>query len=74
MENTHGKIQERPELRPDSRWKQMLQFDRPAFVDCKNPDIVKYAESFGAKGFSTEAADQPAPAPRARHVHNAEWR
>jgi hypothetical protein len=63
MENTHGKIQERPELRPDVRWKQMLQFGRPAFVDRKNPDIVKYAESFGAKGFSIEAADHPAPAP-----------
>jgi acetolactate synthase-1/2/3 large subunit len=40
------------------RWKQMQQFGRPAFVDFKNPDIVKYAESFGAKGFSIAAADQ----------------
>ena len=46
------------------RWKQMLQFGRPAFVDFKNPDIVKYAESFNAKGFSIESADQLAPALR----------
>ena len=47
------------------RWKQMLQFGRPAFVDFKNPDFVKYAESFNAKGYAIELADQLAPVLRA---------
>lgn len=34
------------------RWKQMLQFGRPTFIDFNNPDIIKYAESFGANGFA----------------------
>ncbi len=40
------------------RWKQMLRFGRPAFVDFRNPDIVKYAESFNAKGYAIKSADQ----------------
>ena len=47
------------------RWKQMQQFNRPAFVDFTNPDIAKYAESFGANGFYIESADDLAPALRA---------
>ena len=43
------------------RWKQMLRFGHPAFVDFKNPDLVQYAESFGAKGYRIEAAEQLAP-------------
>lgn len=43
------------------RWKQMQQFGRPAFVDFNNPDLVKYAESFGANGYRIEAADELAP-------------
>jgi acetolactate synthase-1/2/3 large subunit len=43
------------------RWKQMLQFGRPAFVDFDNPDFIKYAESFGANGYRIESADQLAP-------------
>ena len=46
------------------RWKQMQQFDRPAFVDFTNPDFVKYAESFGANGYRIESADELAPALR----------
>ena len=46
------------------RWKQMQQFDRPAFVDFRNPDFVKYAESFGATGHRIETADELAPALR----------
>ena len=46
------------------RWKQMQQFDRPAFVDFHNPDFVKYAESFGATGYRIETADELAPALR----------
>ena len=40
------------------RWKQMQQFDRPAFVDFNNPDFVKYAESFGANGCRIESAGE----------------
>lgn len=44
------------------RWKQMLQFDRSAFVDFNNPDLVKYAESFGANGCRIGSADELGPA------------
>lgn len=44
------------------RWKQMQHFGRPAFVDFNNPDLVKYAESFGANGYRIESADELAPA------------
>lgn len=43
------------------RWKQMQQFGRPAFVDFSNPDLVKYAESFGANGYRIESAGELAP-------------
>ncbi len=46
------------------RWKQMQQFDRPAFVDFSNPDFVKYAESFAANGIRIESADELTPALR----------
>jgi acetolactate synthase-1/2/3 large subunit len=46
------------------RWKQMQRFKRPAFVDFNNPDLVQYAESFGANGYHIESADQLAPALR----------
>ncbi|MEW6444724.1 MAG: acetolactate synthase large subunit [Pseudomonadota bacterium] len=32
-------------------WKQMAQFGRPAFVKFGNPDFVRLAESFGARGY-----------------------
>lgn len=32
-------------------WKQMNRFGRPAHVDFTNPDFVRYAEAFGAKGY-----------------------
>lgn len=38
-------------------WKQMVQFGRPSHVDFKNPDFVKYAESFGARGYRVEKAE-----------------
>ena len=47
------------------RWKQMLHFGRAAFVDFQNPDLVKYAESFGGTGCRIESADELAPALRA---------
>jgi acetolactate synthase-1/2/3 large subunit len=33
------------------KWHQERRFGRSAFVDFTNPDFVKYAESFGAKGY-----------------------
>jgi acetolactate synthase-1/2/3 large subunit len=36
-------------------WKQMSQFGRSANVTFNNPDFVKYAESFGAKGYRVES-------------------
>jgi acetolactate synthase-1/2/3 large subunit len=47
------------------RWKQMQQFGRQTFVDFNNPDLVKYAESFGAVGCRIKSADELAPVLRA---------
>ena len=33
------------------RWKQQVRFGRTSSVDFGNPDLVRYAESFGAAGF-----------------------
>ncbi len=38
-------------------WKQKVRFGRESGVEFKNPDFVKYAESFGAKGYLVESAD-----------------
>ena len=35
-------------------WHQLRRFGRPSHIDFKNPDFVKYAESFGAKGYRVE--------------------
>jgi len=32
-------------------WHQLRHFGRPSHIAFKNPDFVKYAESFGAKGY-----------------------
>ncbi len=42
-------------------WHQLRRFGRTSHVDFGNPDFVKFAESFGAKGYRVEAADQLAP-------------
>lgn len=42
-------------------WKQMTQFGRSSHVEFGNPDLVKYAESFGALGFRVESTDQLSP-------------
>jgi acetolactate synthase-1/2/3 large subunit len=42
-------------------WHQLRRFGRTSNVDFGNPDFVKFAESFGAKGYRVEAADQLAP-------------
>ncbi len=35
-------------------WHQLRHFGRPSHIEFKNPDFVKYAESFGAKGYRIE--------------------
>ena len=40
------------------KWHQLKEFGRPSHIDFKNPDFVKYAESFGAKGFRVEDATE----------------
>ena len=35
-------------------WHQLRHFGRPSHVEFKNPDFVKYAESFGARGYRVE--------------------
>ncbi len=42
-------------------WKQMTQFGRKSHVDFNNPNFVQYAESFGAKGYRIEAAEDLLP-------------
>jgi acetolactate synthase I/II/III large subunit len=43
------------------KWKQELELGRPAFIEFTNPDFVKQAESYGAKGYRIEAADELLP-------------
>lgn len=43
------------------KWKQMNHFGRPAFVDFSNPDFIRLAESFGARGYRVESVDQLLP-------------
>jgi acetolactate synthase-1/2/3 large subunit len=40
------------------KWKQMNQFQRASHVDFNNPDFVKYAESFGARGYRVTGPGQ----------------
>lgn len=42
-------------------WKQDINFGRRAAVSFTNPDFVKLAESFGAKGYDIGSADELAP-------------
>lgn len=43
------------------RWHQMKTFGRPSHIDFNNPDFVMYAESFGAKGYRVESAQDLLP-------------
>jgi acetolactate synthase I/II/III large subunit len=43
------------------KWKMDMQLKRHAHVDFNNPDFVKYAESFGARGYFIHAADELLP-------------
>ncbi|MEX0650762.1 MAG: thiamine pyrophosphate-dependent enzyme, partial [Actinomycetota bacterium] len=42
-------------------WKQDIEFGRQVAVSFTNPDFVKLAESFGAKGYAIASADELAP-------------
>ena len=42
-------------------WKMDLELGRHSHVKFGNPDLVKYAESFGARGYQITAADQLLP-------------
>ncbi len=42
-------------------WKQMSQYGRKSHVNFNNPDLVKYAESFGAKGYRIEKTEDLLP-------------
>jgi acetolactate synthase-1/2/3 large subunit len=43
------------------QWHQQREFGRESHVKFGNPDFVRYAESFGAKGYRVESADELAP-------------
>src|SRR5436190_274498 len=43
------------------RWKEELTLGRTAAVSFGNPDLVRFAESFGAKGYAIGAADELLP-------------
>ncbi|NOX57857.1 MAG: acetolactate synthase large subunit [Planctomycetes bacterium] len=43
------------------KWHQLRRFGRDSHIDFKNPDFVKYAESFGAKGYKVESAAELVP-------------
>lgn len=42
-------------------WKQRLHFGRSGHVTFGNPDLVKYAESFGARGYRVRSAQELLP-------------
>lgn len=42
-------------------WKQMNQFGRKSNIDFNNPDFVKYAEAFGAKGYRITKGEELLP-------------
>ncbi len=37
-------------------WHQLKRFGRPSHIGFSNPDLVKYAQSFGAKGYRVKSA------------------
>jgi acetolactate synthase-1/2/3 large subunit len=46
-------------------WKMDLELGASYYVKFNNPDVVKYAESFGAKGYRINSADELLPTLRA---------
>jgi acetolactate synthase I/II/III large subunit len=51
-------------------WHQLRRFGRPSHIKFNNPDFVKYAESFGAKGYRIERANDLAPTLKRALVDN----
>ncbi len=51
-------------------WHQLRHFGRPAYIDFKNPDFVKYAESFGAKGYRIRKTEELVPTIRKAFADN----
>jgi acetolactate synthase I/II/III large subunit len=51
-------------------WHQLRHFGRPAYIDFKNPDFVKYAESFGAKGYRVRKTEELVPTLRKAFADN----
>jgi len=43
------------------KWKQMAKFGRESQIKIRNPDLVAYAESFGAKGYRVEKTEDLLP-------------
>ncbi len=43
------------------KWHQLRHFGRPSNISFRNPDFLKYAESFGAKGYRVESAGDLLP-------------
>jgi len=43
------------------KWHQLRHFGRPSNISFNNPDFIKYAESFGAKGYRVESAGDLLP-------------
>ena len=43
------------------KWKMEMQLQRFSHVDFGNPDFVQFAESFGARGYLIQAADELLP-------------
>ena len=42
-------------------WHQNRKFGRSSHIGFTNPDFVKYAESFGARGYRVESASELVP-------------
>ncbi len=52
------------------KWHQMRHFGRESNISFTNPDFVKYAEAFGAKGYRVESADDLIPTLQAAFADN----
>jgi acetolactate synthase I/II/III large subunit len=52
------------------KWKMEMRLKRSSHVDFGNPDFVKYAESFGAKGYLIKAAGELLPTLKKALVDN----
>jgi acetolactate synthase-1/2/3 large subunit len=43
------------------KWHQLRRYGRESNIKFNNPDLVRHAQSYGAKGYRVEAADQLVP-------------